>query len=46
LLFRLDEAAFVEVFNYYPAIYVTASINSIVFRRRIYVGDIVEVKTG
>ncbi len=46
LLFRLDEATFVEAFSYYPTVYVTASVNSIVFRRPIYVGDIVEVKTG
>jgi len=46
LLFKLDELTFVEAFSYYPTVYVTASVNSIVFRRPIYVGDIVEVKTG
>ncbi|MEM1598901.1 MAG: acyl-CoA thioesterase [Pyrobaculum sp.] len=46
LLFRLDELAFVEAYKFYPAVYVTASVNSIVFRRPIYVGDIVEVSAG
>nr|WP_245218386.1 acyl-CoA thioesterase [Pyrobaculum islandicum] len=46
LLYRLDELAFIEAFQFYPAIYVTASVNRIVFRRPIYVGDIVSVKTG
>ncbi len=46
LLFRLDELTFIEAFNLFPAIYVTASVNRIVFRRPIYVGDIVSVSTG
>jgi acyl-CoA hydrolase len=46
LLFRLDELAFVEAFRLFPTIYVTASVNRIVFRRPIYVGDIVSVSTG
>ncbi|AFA38149.1 Acyl-CoA hydrolase [Pyrobaculum oguniense TE7] len=46
LLFRLDELAFIEAFSYYPTVYVTASVNRIVFRKAIFVGDIVEVKTG
>jgi len=32
LLFRLDELAFVEAFSHFPTIYVTASVNRIVFR--------------
>jgi len=46
LLFRLDEVASIAAFRFYPSIYVTASVNSVVFRRLIYVGDIVSIKTG
>jgi len=46
LLFRLDEVASIAAFKFYPSIYVTASVNSMVFRRPIYVGDIVSIRAG
>ena len=46
LLFRLDELTFIEAFQLFPSLYVTASVNKIAFRRPIYVGDIVSVSTG
>ncbi|WP_245521947.1 hotdog domain-containing protein [Pyrobaculum neutrophilum] len=46
LLFRLDELAYIKAFQFYPATYVTAGVNRIIFRKPIYVGDIVAVKTG
>jgi acyl-CoA hydrolase len=46
LLFRLDELTFIEAFQLFPSLYVTAGVNRIVFRRPIYVGDIVSVRTG
>ncbi len=46
LLFRLDELTFIEAFQFFPSLYVTAGVNRIVFRRPIYVGDIVSVRTG
>ncbi|MFN3805221.1 MAG: acyl-CoA thioesterase [Pyrobaculum sp.] len=46
LLFRLDELAFIEAFRQHPSTYVTAGVNAIAFRRPIYVGDVVAVKTG
>lgn len=46
LLYYLDQIAAITAFNYKPGIYVTASLNSINFRRPIYVGDIVEIRGG
>jgi acyl-CoA hydrolase len=46
LLFRLDELTFIEAFQLFPSLYVTAGVNRIVFRRPIYVGDIVSVRTS
>lgn len=46
LLFYLDQMGAIAAFNYKPGIYVTASLNSINFKRPIYVGDIVEVRGG
>jgi len=46
LLFRLDEVTSIAALRFYPSIYVTASVNSMVFRRPIYVGDIVSIRAG
>ncbi|AEA11748.1 acyl coenzyme A thioester hydrolase [Thermoproteus uzoniensis 768-20] len=45
LLYYLDQIAAISAFNYRPGIYVTASLNSINFRRPIYVGDIIAVRS-
>lgn len=44
LLYYLDQFTAIAAFNFKPNIYVTASVNSMSFRRPIYVGDIVEVQ--
>jgi Acyl-CoA hydrolase len=46
LLYYLDQIAAIAAFNYRPGIYVTASLNSINFKRPIYVGDIIVVRGG
>ncbi len=46
LLYHLDQIGAIIAFNYKPGIYVTASLNSINFRRPIYVSDIVEIRGG
>jgi len=46
LLFRLDEVTSIAALRFYPSIYVTASVNSMAFRRPIYVGDIVSIRAG
>ncbi|CCC81272.1 acyl-CoA thioesterase [Thermoproteus tenax] len=44
LLYYLDQLAAIAAMNFKPNIYVTASVNSINFRRPILVGDVIEVQ--
>ncbi|MEM4892389.1 MAG: hotdog domain-containing protein, partial [Pyrobaculum sp.] len=46
LMFKLDELAFIEAFRFKPAIYVTAGVYKIVFKKPIHVGDVVDIKTA